>query len=121
MQARVVNGRWVLEDPTGLPEGTVVEIVTHAVTADVYVDERIRQYAHALVVAACSAKHAGQPRSLDLRDEKELVDRAIARAKQEQRTYVTPTDVKHTASDTLRKLVGQASSVAAILDETAVP
>jgi len=119
MRARVENGRWILEDPTDLPEGTVVEIVTRPAPserADVYVDEKIVAYVTALVVAA-----AGSPRANEVTA---LVDAAKARARAEVRGFVTPDGVKPVAPDVLRRLVGGASpddAVRRILDVTPVP
>jgi hypothetical protein len=42
MRARVQNGRWVIDEPADLPEGTEVEIVTRPVPVEVHLDERLR-------------------------------------------------------------------------------
>ena len=119
MRARVENGRWILEDPADLPEGTVVEIVTRpapAARGDVYVDEKIVAYVTALVAAA-----AGSPRADEVTA---LVDAAKAHARAEGRWFVTLADVKPVAPDVLRRLVGGATpddAVRRILDVTPVP
>jgi hypothetical protein len=109
MHARVVNGKWVLDDPSGLPEGTVVEIVTRSVTPEIYIDDKIREYIHAIVVAANATTRPGVDR--------ELVDHAKAIATRDKRSYVTPHDVKLAAPEVL----GRSERVAQILDTTPVP
>jgi MoxR-like ATPase len=109
MHARVVNGKWVLDDPSGLPEGTVVEIVTRSVTPEIYIDDKIREYIHAIVVAANATTRPGVDR--------ELVDHAKAIATRDKRGYVTPHDVKLAAPEVL----GRSERVAQILDTTPVP
>jgi histone H3/H4 len=108
MHARVVNGKWVLDDPSGLPEGTVVEIVTRSVApaGDVFIDDKIRAYIHAIVVAA-NATHA----------DRELVEHAKAIAVRAKRGYVTPQDVKLAAPEVL----GRSERVEQILETTPVP
>jgi hypothetical protein len=114
MHARVVNGRWVLDDPSGLPEGTVVEIVTRPVavagtTTEIYIDDKLRQYIHAIVVAANATTRPGV--------ESELVDHAKAAATRAKRGFVTPADVKLTAPEVL----GRSERIDAILANTPVP
>lgn len=111
MHARVVNGKWVLDDPSGLPEGTVVELVTRPVApvGDVFIDDKIREYIHAIVVAANATTRPGVDR--------ELVDHAKAIATREKRRYVTPHDVKLAAPDVL----GRSERVEQILETTPVP
>ena len=111
MHARVVNGRWVLDDPTGLPEGTVVEIVTRPVApaGDIYIDDRIRQYIHALVAAANAATRPGV--------DGEIVQHAKAAAVRDKRAYVTPADVKLAAPEVL----GRSERVEQALANTPVP
>jgi hypothetical protein len=123
MRARVVNGRWVLEDPTELPEGTVVEIITRSVAAagSIYFDEKLRQYVHALLTAACTPAYGGFHSSPPPVMEQELVDTAKACASQSKRSYVTPQDVKQAAPGVLRRMVPKPESVQAILDNTPMP
>jgi hypothetical protein len=87
MHARVVNGRWVLDDPTGLPEGTVVEIITRPVApaGAVFIDERVRRYIDAVVAASAIVRPGVQ---------NEIVEHAKAIATRSQRAYVTPADAK---------------------------
>ncbi len=108
MHARVVNGRWVLDDPTGLPEGTVVEILTRPVApaGDVFIDDKVRDYIHAIVVAANAPD-----------GDRELADHAKAAATRAKRSYVTPQDVKLAALEVL----GRSERIARILDTTPVP
>jgi hypothetical protein len=108
MHARVVNGRWVLDDPTGLPEGTVVEIVTRpvATTGEIYLDDKLVQYIHAIVVAANATARAG-----------ELADHAKAAAARAKRGFVTPADIKLAAPEVL----GRSERIDAILANTPVP
>jgi MoxR-like ATPase len=136
MRARVKNGRWVLDDPTDLPEGTEVEVVTRAVppsgTAGVYLDAKLREYIRALLVAACSPKYSASGRAAAPADESELVEAAKASAMGSNRQYTTPEDIKRVAPDVLRRLVilrdaDRARDVSAsdiirtILDETPLP
>jgi histone H3/H4 len=111
MLARVVNGRWVLDDPTGLPEGTVVEIVTRPVAgaAEIYIDDKIRQYIHAIVVAANATTRPGVDR--------ELADHAKAAATRAKRAFVTPADVKLAAPEVL----GRSERIDEILANTPAP
>ena len=110
MRARVVNGRWVLEDPTSLPEGTVVEIVTRPVApaGNLYVDEKIVSYANAIAFAS----GGDEPR------QQRLLEEAKAVALRANRSYVTPADVKAAATAVI---VGPEDFVRKILDETPVP
>jgi MoxR-like ATPase len=110
MRARVVNGRWVLDDAADLPEGTVVEIVTRPVAAEsvVYIDEKI--VAYALAVAVASGGDA--PR------QQRLIEEAKANALRANRRYVTPEDVKAAATAVI---TGPEGFVRKILDETPVP
>lgn len=127
MRARVVNGRWVLDDPADLPEGTVVEIVTRpaasavGVAPSVYVDDKVRQYVHALLAAACTPTYDGLHASVPAMLEQELVDAVKACAVQAKRAYVKPQDVKHAAPGVLRRMVARPEAVQAILDSTPVP
>src|ERR1700729_2571756 len=107
MHARVVNGKWVLDDPSGLPDGTIVEIVTRSVTPEIYVDDKIRAYAQAIISAANATTRLGV----------ELVDHAKAIATREKRSYVTPHDVKLAAPEVL----GRSERVLQILETTPVP
>lgn len=117
MKARVVNGRWVLDDPTGLPEGTEVEIVTRVVatsptqSTNVYVDAKIREYVVALLARANGA---------DPRREAEIIERAQVHASSANRAYVTPSDVKSVALEVLQRFA-TSESIAKVLDETPVP
>jgi len=132
MRARVKGGRWVFDEPTDLPEGTEVEIVTRAVKApgDVHLDEKLREYIRALLVAACSPKYSALPGRPGPADEAELVESAKAHARGANRGFATPEDIKKVAPDVLRRFVvvpvsaGSVSvddSVRAILEETPVP
>jgi MoxR-like ATPase len=140
MRARVLNGRWILEDPTDLPEGTVVEIVTSAAmptafaaaTTSVYLDGRLREYIHALFVAACSPKYSAANAGANPSDEEELVARAKSCASRANRSFVTPADIKLAAVESLRRVVVPRDEhrtqgvtpdqiVRAILDEVSVP
>jgi MoxR-like ATPase len=138
MRARVSNGRWILEDPAELPEGTVVEIVTRVLTtaptaaANVYLDAKLREYIHALFVAACSPKYSAANAGANPSDEEQLVESAKACATRANRNYVTPVDIKHVAPETLRRFVVPPYEqrengvmpddiVRKILDEVAVP
>ncbi|HEY1811683.1 MAG TPA: hypothetical protein VGG74_04960 [Kofleriaceae bacterium] len=113
MQARVVNGRWVLDDPAGLPEGTVVEIVTRPVAAAgasaMYVDDRVRQYVHAVVNAANAATRPGV--------DNEIVEHAKTIATRDKRGFVTPADVKLAVVEVL----GHSERVEQALALTAMP
>ncbi len=111
MHARVINGRWVLDDPAGLPEGTVVEIITRPVApaGDVHLDDKLREYIHAIVVAANATTRPGVDR--------ELADHAKAAATRAKRTYVTPQDIKLAAPEVL----GRSERIAQILETTPVP
>jgi MoxR-like ATPase len=110
MRARVVNGRWVLDDPADLPEGTVVEIITRPVNppGEIYFDERLRAYLRAI----CAAARPARP---DI--ERELVDRARAAASRANRTFVTPVDVVAAAHEVL----GRSPELEAIIANTPVP
>ncbi|HEY3801363.1 MAG TPA: hypothetical protein VGL61_02115 [Kofleriaceae bacterium] len=113
MHARVVNGRWVLDDPAGLPEGTVVEIVTRPVAAagpaTIYIDDRVRQYVHAVVIAANAATRPGV--------DNEIVEHAKTLATRDKRGYVTPADAKLAVIEVL----GRSERVEQALALTAVP
>lgn len=99
MRARVVNGKWVLEDPANLPEGTEVEIVTRATppraAAEIYVDAKLREYVHALAVAAGAPGYS----------ENEIIELAKDVAHRGGRWYVTPEDVKTAAPATLARSI----------------
>jgi MoxR-like ATPase len=111
MRARVSNGRWILEDPTDLPEGTVVEIITRAAptapaaTPNIYVDAKLREYVHALFIAARSPKYSAPGAGANPNDEEELVESAKANATRAGRSFVTPEDIKHVALEVLRRIV----------------
>jgi hypothetical protein len=113
MHARVVNGRWVLDDPTGLPDGTVVEILTRpaasASASEIYLDAKLLEYIHAIVVAANATTRPGV--------ERELADHAKAIATRSKRSFVTPADIKLAAPEVL----GRSERVDAILANTPVP
>ncbi len=111
MHARVVNGRWVLDDPSGLPEGTVVEIITRPVApaGEVFIDDKLREYIHLIVVAANATARPGVDR--------ELADHAKAAATRAKRTYVTPADIRVAAPEVL----GRTERIAQILDTTPIP
>jgi hypothetical protein len=121
MRARVTNGKWVLEDPTDLPEGTVIEIVTRpvmptATSANLHVDEKVREYIRALVVAGGSSNVE--------RDAADITEGATTVARGANRGYVTPADVKRAAADVLRRFVRGArvdDAIQALLDQTPVP
>jgi MoxR-like ATPase len=140
MRARVSNGRWILEDPTDLPEGTVVEIITRVVaptpaagtTSAVYLDAKLREYIHALFVAACSPKYSAGGAGANPSDEEELAASAKSYASRANRSFVTPADIKLAAAESLRRVVvlkqeQRANGVTAehivraILDEVSVP
>lgn len=132
MRARVKNGRWVLDEPADLPEGTVVEIITRAVPVpgEVYMDPRLHTYVQLLLVAACSPKYSVGRVSAQPKDEMELIDGAKANARSSNRTYATVEDIKAVAAEVLRRFVvvpPQHAGVSAdvmikrIFDETAVP
>jgi len=125
MRARVKNGRWVLDDPTDLPEGTEVEIVTRpappAAAGGVYVDPKVRQYAGALLVAACSPKVSASTRGFMPNDEQELIESAKAGAFRRGSPFVTPEDIRNAAPAVLRRFVKADEHVTAILDQTPVP
>jgi MoxR-like ATPase len=134
MRARVKNGRWVLDEPAGLPEGTEVEIVTRVVRApaDVYLDDKLRAYIHELLVAACSPKYSAGRGGDTPAHEGEIADDAKARARAAGRSYATPDDIKAVAPEMLRRIVivpdeARARSVTtddvirSILDLTPVP
>lgn len=118
MRARVVNGHWVLDAPTDVPEGTVVEIVTRVVPASssegvaVYLDERLREYIHALLVRTGRA---------DPRYEDELAMDAKMRAQRASRAYTTPEDIQSAAREMLPRFVAASEDVQKILDEVPVP
>jgi MoxR-like ATPase len=105
----VKNGRWVLDDPTHLPEGTEVEIVTRAAPArvpgSVYLDEKLRGYIRALLIAACSPKYSASRGTPSRQDEEELSEAAKANAFHVNRQYATPDDVKSAAPPVLRRFV----------------
>jgi MoxR-like ATPase len=109
MRARVKNGRWVLDDPTDLPEGTEVEIVTRPAppkaSMDVYLDDKLRQYIRALLVAACAPKYSATRVAASAKDEEELAEAAKAAAFGANRRYTTPEDIKKVAPDVLRRFV----------------
>jgi MoxR-like ATPase len=111
MRARVSNGRWILEDPTDLPEGTVVEIITRptmtapAVATNLYVDAKVRDYVHALFVAARSPKYSAASAGANPSDEAELVENTKACAMRAGRSYVTPEDIKQVAPEMLSRIV----------------
>lgn len=111
MHARVVNGRWVLDDPTGLPEGTVVEIITRpvATAGAIYMDDRVRQYIHAIVAAANAATRPGV--------DHEIAEHAKAVATRAQRGFVTPADVKLAVPEVL----GRSERIEQVLAMTEVP
>jgi hypothetical protein len=126
MRARVKNGRWVFDDPTDLPEGTEVEIVTRTAKpaspalGDVYLDAKLREYIRALLFAACSPKYSSSPRGLGPNDEENLIESAKAYARQGNRAYTTPEDVKKAAPEVLHRFV-TADGIRAILDDTPLP
>lgn len=108
IRARVQNGRWVLDDPAGLPEGTVVEIVTRPApnaSPDVYVDSSLRDYVRALVSAATSPRNGPPGRSATPQDEEQIVESAKAVARGSNRNYVTPADVQTVAPEHLYRLI----------------
>ena len=126
MRARVVAGKWVLDDPADLPEGTEVEIVTRPappkVASGVYVDENLRAYVHAVAAAAGVPTYS----------ENEIVELAREHAHSRGRAYVTPEDVKAAAPPVLARSVVVPSDarakgmtadlmVRAILDNTPIP
>jgi MoxR-like ATPase len=136
MRARVRNGRWVFDDPTDLPEGTEVEIVTRApppqASAGVYLDDKLREYIHALLVAAFSPKYSARLGAASREDEDELAEIAKASAFRANRRYTTPEDIKSVAPAVLRrfvvvpdalraKYVSPDDVIRSILDETPVP
>jgi MoxR-like ATPase len=136
MRARVKNGRWVLDEPTDLPEGTEVEIVTRALppqaSAGVYLDDKLRGYIHVLLVAAFSPKYSVRLGAASREDEDELAESAKAAALHAKRGYTTPDDIKSVAPAVLRrfvvvpdalkaKYVSQEDVIRAILEETPVP
>jgi MoxR-like ATPase len=134
MRARVKNGQWVLDDPKGLPEGTEVEIVTRAVqpAGEVYLDAKLRDYVHALLVGAYSPKHSAARGSPSPEDENELIEQAKAHARGANRSYTTPADITSAAPGILRRIVRVPSeamarnvtldqAIGAILDETPLP
>jgi MoxR-like ATPase len=106
MRARVKGGRWVLDEPTDLPEGTEVEILTRPVKApgEVYLDGKLREYIHALLVAGCSPAYSVGG-GAGPEDEAELAEGAKAKARAANRAFVTPEDIKSAAPDVLRRLV----------------
>ncbi len=95
-----------------------MEIVTRVVPASssegaaVYLDERLREYIHALLVRAGRA---------DPRYEEELATDAKTRAARAQRTYTTPDDIKSAAREMLPRFVAASEDVQKILDEVPVP
>jgi len=131
MRARVENGRWVLEDPTGLPDGTVVEIVTRPVAtapADVYFDDRLRMWVRALLAAACSPRFSAGRGFAGPNEEQEIVDAAKACALAAGQAFVLPQDVKEVATAVLRRFVAVRGAdmlpddvVRKIYDETPLP
>ncbi len=125
MRARVKNGQWVLDDPTGLPDGFEVEIVTRPVAraaTDVYFDDRLKDYAHALIVAALSSKWpSATRRAFGPKDEEDLVDGAKEIALHANRAYTTADDIKKAAPDVLRRFLAAEDDVRAVLETTPVP
>ncbi len=136
MRARIQNGRWVLDDPTDLPEGTVVEIVTRpaAPTApeEIYLDDKLRTYIRTLLEAAGSPKYSAAHGFATPKDEEEVASGAKSFAHRASRRFVTPQDIQQSAADLLRRFVVVPSAasargvrvddvVRAILDETPVP
>lgn len=108
IRARVQNGRWVLDDPAGLPEGTVVEIVTKpapSASPDVYVDASVRVYVRALLSAATLPRNTPPGRPATPQDEEQIVESAKAVARGSNRNYVTPADVQTVAPEYLFRLV----------------
>lgn len=137
MRARVSNGRWILEDPTDLPEGTIVEIVTRVLApanapSTIYLDAKLREYIRALLIAASSSKYSAGSAGHNPADEDELAASAKSNASRANRSYVTPADIKVAAVESLRRLVvpgheqrvnGVTSEqiVRSLLDEVPVP
>ena len=132
----MVNGRWVLEDPAGLPEGTEIEIVTRpappTAAAGVYFDERLRPWVHALVSAAASPKYSASRGFPAASDEEEIVEGAKRNAHAAARAFAIPDDIKTAAAPVLARFivvpfeaktrgVTVDAVVRAILDETALP
>ena len=112
IRARVQNGRWVLDDPAGLPEGTVVEIVTRpaaattaAAATDVYLDSALRDYIRALLAAACSPINTVSGRRAGPLDEEEIAEAAKAIARRAGRNYTIPADIKAVAPEILHRFI----------------
>ncbi|HEY1696949.1 MAG TPA: hypothetical protein VGG39_32545 [Polyangiaceae bacterium] len=136
MRARVTNGRWVLDEPADLPEGTEVEIVTRPApakkTVEVYFDQRLLQYVRALLAAACSPAYSAGRAAATPKDEEELVESARSLALADGRSFARPDDVKRAAPGILRRFVSVPGAlrgkdvspddlVCKILDATPVP
>jgi hypothetical protein len=60
LQARVENGRLVLDEPTALPEGTVVDLIVDDEGDDLTVDER--RALHDALSASWESAEAGHLR-----------------------------------------------------------
>jgi len=114
MRARVKNGRWILDDPTDLPDGTELELVTlpapPKASAEVYMDARVRTYIHTLLAA----------HGATLSHEEEVVEAAKANAFRANRRYTTPEDVKPVAREVLLRFVSP-SVAETILAKTEIP
>jgi hypothetical protein len=68
LQARVEKGRLVLDEPTTLPEGTVIELVADDEGDDLTADERAAL--HEALVASWKSAEAGRLRpASDILDE----------------------------------------------------
>ena len=112
IRARVQNGRWVLDDPAGLPEGTVVEIVTRPAAAasaaaggDVYLDAKLVEYIRALLAAACSPRYSAPTRRPGPQEEEEIAQAARENALRANRRYTIPTDIHSAAPEILVRFV----------------
>jgi len=108
MRARVKNGQWVFDAPTDMPEGTEVEIVVRVVPkgpTDVYLDDKLRAYIHALLVAASSPKYSASRVGPTAKDEADFADSAKAHAWDANRRFTTPEDIKKVAPGMMRHLV----------------
>ncbi len=136
MRARVKNGKWILDDPTDLPDGTEVEIVTRALppqgASGVYLDGKLRDYIRALLGAAFSPKYSAGIGTPSREQEDELAESAKTSALRASRGYTTPEDIKSVAPAVLRRFVVVPDAlrakfasvddvIRAILDETPVP
>jgi MoxR-like ATPase len=86
-----------------------VEVVTRALPLQgapgVYLDQKLREYIHALLVAAFSPKYSARIGTASREHEDEVAESAKASALRASRGYTTPEDIKSVAPAVLCRIV----------------